>query len=111
MEYKCELVGIKVIETEESYTSKCDSLANEKIGKHEKYLGKRIYRGLFKSSNGKVINADVNGALNIMKKVVDESYVNKIINRGFGYNPVKIRSLFNLDEGKLFQREGIKLCI
>ena len=111
LEYKCELVGIKVIKTEESYTSKCDSLANEKISKHEKYLGKRIFRGLFKSSNGKVINADVNGALNIMKKVVDESYVNKIINRGFGYNPVKIRSLFNLDEGKLFQREGIKLCI
>ena len=46
-----------------------------------------------------------------MRKVVDESYLHKIINRGFGYNPVKIRSLFNLDEGKLFQREGIKLCI
>lgn len=111
LEYKCELVGIKVIKTEESYTSKCDSLANEKISKHEKYLGKRIFRGLFKSSNGKVINADVNGALNIMKKVVDESYVNKIINRGFGYNPVKIRSLFNLDKDKLFQREGIKLYV
>ncbi len=40
---------------------------NEKICKHEKYLGKRIKRGLFQSSKGKLINADLNGALNILK--------------------------------------------
>lgn len=95
LQYKCELVGIKVILTEESYTSKCDSIANEIICKHKDYLGKRIKRGLFQSSKGKLINADVNGALNIMRKVVNDSYVNKIINKGFGYNPIKIKSLFN----------------
>lgn len=73
LEYKCELVGIEIVIHEESYTSKCDSLAFEKIGKHENYLGKRKKRGLFQSSVGKLINADVNGALNIMRKVVGDS--------------------------------------
>lgn len=68
LEYKCELVGIEIVIHEESYTSKCDSLAFEKIGKHENYLGRRRKRGLFQSSVGKLINADVNGALNIMRK-------------------------------------------
>lgn len=70
IEYKAEEVGIEVIRTEESYTSKCSFLDNESVEKHEKYMGKRIYRGLFKSLNGILINADVNGAYNIMKKVI-----------------------------------------
>lgn len=70
--YKSRLEGINVIETEESYTSKCSFLDNEEICKHEEYLGKRIKRGLFKASNGKLINADLNGALNILRKVVGE---------------------------------------
>jgi len=43
-------------------------LDNESIERHEKYVGKRISRGLFKTSIGILINADVNGAYNIMKK-------------------------------------------
>ena len=70
--YKAQLEGIRVIETEESYTSKCSFLDDEKIGKHENYKGKRIKRGLFRTSLGKLINADLNGALNILKKVVGE---------------------------------------
>ena len=101
LKYKCEMVGIKLIETEESYTSKCDALALESIGKHEKYLGKRIKRGLFQSSTNKLINADVNGALNIMRKVVDNSYTNKIINRGLLFNPIKIRDLFKINSNFL----------
>ena len=72
LEYKCKLEGIKVVLNEESYTSKCSFLDNEPVKKHEKYLGKRIRRGLFKSANGKLINADLNGSLNILKKVVGE---------------------------------------
>lgn len=68
LEYKCELAGIEIVIHEESYTSKCDFIAFEKMGKHENYLGKRKKRGLFQSSVGKLINADVNGALNIMRK-------------------------------------------
>nr|DAJ74176.1 MAG TPA: endonuclease [Caudoviricetes sp.] len=66
--YKCKLAGIEVITAEESYTSKCSFLDNEMVEKHEEYLGKRIKRGLFRSSTGSLINADVNGAYNIMKK-------------------------------------------
>ena len=66
--YKCKLAGIEVITQEESYTSKCSFLDNESVEKHNVYMGKRIKRGLFKSSNGSLINADVNGAYNIMKK-------------------------------------------
>jgi IS605 OrfB family transposase len=54
LKYKCQLSGINLIETEESYTSKCDALAFEKIGKHENYSGKRIKRGLFQSGIKKI---------------------------------------------------------
>ena len=72
LEYKCKLEGINFIITEESYTSKCSFLDNESLEKHDNYLGKRIKRGLFKSKEGKLINADLNGSLNILKKVVGE---------------------------------------
>ena len=72
LKYKCLLVGINFIEHEEAYTSKCSFLDNEKVCKHEQYLGKRIKRGLFKSANNKLINADLNGSLNILKKAIGE---------------------------------------
>lgn len=72
LKYKCQLEGIKVIIREESYTSKCSFIDNEEICKHESYLGKRIYRGLFKTKENKIINADLNGALNILRKEVPE---------------------------------------
>lgn len=65
---KLEENNQELIEVNESYTSKCDSLALESIEKHEKYLGKRVKRGLFSSSDGKLLNADINGAINIMRK-------------------------------------------
>ena len=75
LDYKCKLEGINVKLIEESYTSKCSFLDGESIEKHESYLGKRIKRGLFKSAKGKLINADLNGSLNILRKVVgDFSY-------------------------------------
>ena len=66
--YKCYLEGITVYEQEESYTSKCSFLDDEPIQKHEKYRGRRVKRGLYQTSTGKLINADVNGACNILKK-------------------------------------------
>lgn len=70
LKYKCEKVGISLRLVEESYTSKCSFLDNESIEKHDKYVGKRIKRGLYQSANGRLINADVNGSYNIMKKAV-----------------------------------------
>ena len=72
LEYKCKLEGINIILTEESYTSKCSFLDNESVEKHENYLGKRIKRGLFRSAKNRIINADLNGSLNILKKAVGE---------------------------------------
>ena len=59
--------GENLIEIKEAYTSKTDSLAYEEITKQENYLGKRIKRGLFSSSKNKLVNADLNGAINIMR--------------------------------------------
>jgi transposase, IS605 orfB family len=72
LQYKCKLEGINVILTEESYTSKCSFLDNEPLQKKDSYLGKRITRGLFKTSTNKLINADLNGSLNILRKVFGE---------------------------------------
>lgn len=68
--YKAQLDGVQVIIREESYTSKCSFLDSEEICKHEIYKGKRIKRGLFRSYDGKLINADLNGALNIIRKEI-----------------------------------------
>lgn len=93
--YKCKLAGIDFIEHEESYTSKCDALALEEVCKHEDYLGKRVKRGLFRSSVGKIINADQNGALNILRKVVGDSEFARIIGSGHSLCPVRHCNPFN----------------
>lgn len=70
LKYKALAKGIRVITTEESYTSKCSFFDNEDVCKHKDYQGKRIHRGLFRTSDKKTVNSDVNGALNIIRKVV-----------------------------------------
>lgn len=75
LEYKCENYGMNFIQHEESYTSKCSFLDNESISKHNNYMGKRVKRGLFKSSDGILLNADINGSGNIMRKVVSNVHV------------------------------------
>jgi putative transposase len=90
LKYKCKLYGINFIETEESYTSKVDHLAKESIEHHDSYLGKRVRRGLFQSSTNKLINADVNGSIGILRKVVGDSIINQIINSGCLYNPIRL---------------------
>ena len=68
LQSKCEQLGIRYYLQEESYTSKCSFLDNEPIEKHDTYKGKRVKRGLFRTSKGYLINADVNGAANILVK-------------------------------------------
>ena len=70
----CERYGINYVEQEESYTSKADFFANDlpiwnaDNPKEYSFSGRRISRGQYKSSNDKIINADCNGALNILRK-------------------------------------------
>ena len=101
LRYKCALVGISFVVHEESYTSKCDALAFESIGRHDVYLGRRIRRGLFQSSCGKLINADQNGALNILRKVVGDSYVHRIVDSGHSLCPMRYRSPFSRVAGRM----------
>ena len=92
LKYKCELCGINVETTEESYTSKCSFLDMEEIKKHEIYCGKRIHRGLFRASDGRLINADVNGAYNIMIKCKPKAFVADGV-KGVVVHPVFIKSI------------------
>lgn len=87
--YKAKLVGIAVIVTEESYTSKCSFLDFEPIGKHDVYAGKRVERGLFRASTGQHINADVNGSYNIVRKVAPDAFAQG--SRGCVVHPVRLR--------------------
>ena len=77
LSYKCRLLGINVIIVNESHTSKCSFFDNEEICHHEHYAGQRVKRGLFRTGIGKMMNADLNGSLNIMRKAVGEkAFVN-----------------------------------
>lgn len=91
--YKAKLLGINVVIHEESYTSKIDHLAFEPLKKQESYLGKRKKRGLFQSSIGKLINADINGSIGIARKVIGDSFIGKIIDSGFVFNPIRVNTL------------------
>jgi putative transposase len=92
IKYKARLVGIRLIEKNEAYTSKCSSLDLEPIRKQKNYLGKRITRGLFKGNNY-ILNADVNGALNLMRKVVGDAFIRTLTDRGCWFQPIRIRNL------------------
>lgn len=95
--YLCELNGIVYIEQEESYTSKASFWDKDNIPvynndnpKEYQFSGMRVHRGLYKTANGITFNADVNGALNIMRKssVVDMTI---LYGRGDVDTPVRIR--------------------
>jgi IS605 OrfB family transposase len=85
--YKCELAGINVIMTEESYTSKASFLDNDPLD-GSLLSGKRLKRGLYKSKDGTLINADVNGSFNIGRKVF-----NFTVDRSLVARPLKVMPL------------------
>jgi putative transposase len=78
VQYKCENNNIKVIMTEESYTSGTSFLDNEEPIKENYNKSRRIKRGLFQSNNGNLINSDINGSLQIMKKVFPNAFADGI---------------------------------
>ena len=98
LNYKCKLVGINCVIQEESYTSKASFIDNDEIPVYKEgekleynFGGKRIKRGLYCSSSGIRINADVNGSLNILRKYLkvnsDDLFTDPRDFRGFVYNP------------------------
>ena len=97
LEYLCKLYSLKFVEQEESYTSKSSFFDMDILPKFEadkpqtySFLGKRIKRGLYQTSKGYIFNADVNGALNILRKsnVVD---LEVLYSRGVVDTPARIR--------------------
>lgn len=89
IKYKAEYYGIEVVETEESYTSITSYLDKEEPIKDNANKKRRIHRGLFKSNKNKIINADVNSAYQIMKKVIGNDVIKPIKNNSM-FNPIKI---------------------
>ena len=96
LEYLCELNCITFVKQEESYTSKASfwdkdilPVYNCDNPKEYHFSGNRVHRGLYKTANGKNVNADINGALNIMRKssVVDMTI---LYCRGVVDTPIRI---------------------
>lgn len=86
--YKAEPYGINVIINEESYSSGTSFLDGEGPTKENYDKKRRIYRGLFVSDQGKRINADVNGSLQIMRKVFPNAFADGI--EGVVLHPVRV---------------------
>mgnify|MGYP000967469035 CR=1 FL=1 len=93
IKYKAKLIGIKVVMQNESYTSGCSCLDLEEINKKYYNKSRRVYRGLFISNKGILINADINGSINIMKKRIKciPRSLQMMMDNGFVDNPIRLR--------------------
>jgi len=100
LEYKARLAGINVIVQEESYTSRANFMGQDPIpvyGKTEKepmFTGKRIKRGLYKTSTGQLINSDINASYNILRKAIPNAFSNGIgscVVQPRRVNPLKVK--------------------
>lgn len=91
LSYKCENNGIKVVIQNEAYTSGTSFVDGEEPVKENYNKSRRVHRGLFVGNNGIQINADVNGAYQIMKKVIPNAFANGI--EGVGLHPLTINKL------------------
>ena len=93
IKYKAKQVGIEVIMINESYTSGCSCLDGEIVGKNAYNKKRRISRGMFRSNQGILINADVNGAYNILYKFTKTSA--KSISEYIVYSQLKANNMYN----------------
>ncbi len=100
LEYKARLAGIKVIVQEESYSSRANFLCLDPIpvyGKTEKepvFTGKRIKRGLYKTSTGQLINSDINASYNILRKAIPNAFsdgIESCVVQPRRVNPLKVK--------------------
>ena len=97
LKYLCELNDIRYVEQEESYTSKASFFDQDDMpiyskdnNNHYIFSGRRIHRGMYETSKGYAFNADVNGALNILRKS-NVVRLESLYTRGEVDTPVRIR--------------------
>jgi len=88
LEYKAEDVGIRIVLQNEAHTSKCSFLDNEPVCHQKQYAGQRVKRGLFRASDGRLINADLQAAYNIVKKAFPNAFTDGI--EGIGVCPRRL---------------------
>ncbi|MGE5658918.1 MAG: RNA-guided endonuclease InsQ/TnpB family protein [Actinomycetota bacterium] len=100
LEYKARLAGIQVILQEESYSSQANFLGLDPIPVYEKtnpsavFTGRRIKRGLYKTSDGRLINADVNASFNILRKAIPNAFsdgIESCVVQPRRVNPLKVK--------------------
>jgi IS605 OrfB family transposase len=109
IQYKCYRLGINAVIQEESYSSKASALDNDLIPEYGKlpndvaplFSGRRTKRGLYKSKSG-LLNADINGALNILRKATGEAL--PLACKGFVSNPIMVDLI---KRPAIIRREGI----
>ncbi len=87
LDYKARDAGIKLIVVEESYTSGTSFLDYERPVRGSYNKSRRIHRGLFKSNQGHLINADINASYQIAKKVFENIYDSI---EGLAISPVRV---------------------
>ena len=97
IQYKAEEYGITVILREESYTSKASALDLDPVPTYDPkskvahiFTGKRVKRGLYKTGKGQLVNADVNGALNILRKEIGNGFVQALADEGAVLRPMRV---------------------
>jgi len=103
LQSKCELYGINYFPIEESYTSKASSVDLDYLPKYgdkviHEFSGSRIKRGLYKTKDNLILNADINGSINILRKYLKESKLNDLKSdnvRAFVNTPVRKLSVFS----------------
>lgn len=89
------MYGIEVVVREENYTSKASALDLDNLptygdGQKKTFTGKRVKRGLYCTSIGKLLNADVNGAINILRKEIGDAFVKGLTDSGCVFQPVRV---------------------
>ena len=93
IKYKAKLMGIEIVFITEEYTSGCSSFDLEEISKEKYNKSRRICRGLFKTNKNLLVNADINGSLNILRKYIKYTSIPKLIqeamDKGYTSSPVK----------------------
>jgi transposase len=98
IKYKAVLTGLEVVFTEEAYTSQASFLDRDPLPVYEKgishvFSGKRVKRGLYRSADGQVVNADVNGSCNIGRKVIGNEDLFLRLDKSLAARPVRINPL------------------